>query len=263
MELIIEQNYVVVKPLQDYETYQIGGRETNIYNSLHNESAGERVAVIGEVISVPNRLIFNGKLIERAKMQLGNTEFLGKRINQLKESSVRFDVPIEIAVGDKVLFSYKNQIDCYREGRVIRNLDSLESIIIKYDTLYAVEKNEDLLDPLNGLIFVEPLKELKDIVTESGVYVLEEKIQETRKKINYSFGRIIEIGSPCKGYLDFPGFVDPSMELKSGDYIYFDERLAKNLQHEMHQTHATKRMMITRRAVHAKVIDPSKLELSK
>lgn len=261
MKLKIKQNYVLINPRDEYETYQINGRETGILNSIDDDTLGERSAVFGKIFGVPERLVFNGKLIEECKQKMyGGLPQVQKDVDRLKQTSVLYHVPMEVAVGTNVLFSYKNQIDCYRDNRVFCTEDGLELILVKYDTLFAAEIDKDVLMPLNGFVFVERVELKSEVGSE---YILQDREQMgMKKKKAYTCGRVLEIGTPCAGYLEFPNVVDNTKRINPGTYIFFDERHARNMQHELHQTHPTARLMVHRKDIHGFVENPSKLDIN-
>ena len=259
-------NLVLVLPDEDYETFQISGRETGIYTSLAAGTVGERACVTGTVLAVPETVIYNGKRILELKEKHLAPELEQVGIDKLKKGSLVFDVPIEVNNGDKVLFFYKNQIDCYRDGRSVPidvNGVTRFALLMSYDTLNAVELSPDNLKPLNGFIFVEKVELKSNVLSESGLELVNFKMMGgLPKKRPFGIGRVVEAGSMCYGYLDFPEIKPDDYPVKAGDYVFIDERYTHNLQHANHQTHKTPRIIVKRKDIHGVVLDPSKLELA-
>lgn len=259
-------NLVLVLPDEDYETFQIAGRETGIFTSLAAGTAGERACVSGTVLAVPETLIYNGKRILDLKRKHLSPAAEQAEIDRLKKDSLVFDSPMELAVGDKVLFFYKNQIDCYRDGRSVP-VDVFGTtkfaLLMCYDTLNCVELAPDKLKPLNGLIFVEKVELKSNVKSASGLELVNFKMMGgLPKKRPFGIGRVVEAGSMCYGYLDFPEIKPDDYPIKPGDYVFVDERYTHNLQHANHQTHKTPRIIVKRKDIHGVVLDPSKLELA-
>jgi hypothetical protein len=255
---------VLVLPDKDYETYQIEGRETGIFTSFAAGTIGERVSVSGTVLSVPETFVYNGdKIIQLKKKNLPEAEE-SAMVDKLKKESLLYDVPMEIKVKDKVLFFYKNQMDCYRDGRsVMMDVDGETrfALLMRYDTLNAVVVADDILKPLNGFCFVERVEMWSDKFSPSGLEIVHESMMGLKKKKGFGLGRVIEIGCDCKGYLDFPTIKSDVQNLTPGDYVYYDERFTNNLQHQNHQTHKTARIIVKKKDIHGVVIDSSKLKL--
>jgi hypothetical protein len=261
---------VLVLPDEDYETFQIEGRETKIFTSLAAGTAGERACVSGTVLAVPETINYNGQKILDLKKKGLRPDLYEKEMDRLKKESVAFDVDVEIKKGDKVLFFYKNQIDCYRDGRSVpvtveENgvFTTKFALLMKYDTLNAVELSPDILKPLNGFIFVQRLDLKSEVSSKSGLELVNFKMMGgLPKKRGFAIGRVIETGSECRGYIDFLDIKPCGYPIKSGDYVYLDERYTNNLQHANHQTHKTPRIIVKRKDIHGVVLDPSKLELA-
>lgn len=259
------KNYVLVLPDDDYETFQLNGHETGIYTSLATDQVGQRVAVSGTVISVAEELTYLGKELLKHQLSGISSEDLTLVTDIIRNDSVLYDVPIETKAGDKVMFFYKNQIDCYREGRTVMmdvNGSTKFAFLMKYDGLNAVILGEDKLKPLNGYLFVEKVELKSQKFTESGLELVEADFMGMKKKKGFAIGRIVEVGSECRGYLEFPSVRPDGYNYSPGDYVYYDERFTHNLQHENHQTHKTARVILKRKDVHGIVIHPSKLEFA-
>lgn len=257
-EIKMMPNWVLVKVKEDYETYQIGGKDTKIYNPLSVGTAGQRMNITGTVLGVPNELRYSGNDLKAWNKIISEGEST-LRAEEIKRGSNGFDVPMELSAGDEVLYLYKNQIDSYQNGMVMRDVDCGGSVMImKYDTIRAIIKGEDELYPLQGRIFIEPL-ELK---SESSLEIITND-KHMGMKINRKpgFGRVVEAGAFCNGYLDFPDSpADDRYPLKKGDIVYYDGRMANHLQFDLHQTFKTKRLMLSRKDVLGVIEDKSMFE---
>lgn len=270
-------NYVAVKLDPSYETYQIKGRESGIIAPDHeydrDSKTGKQrivnrkeknVAVFGEVISVPQKLIFNRKRIRRITDSTTVVKRVGdqmqvicwssqKHIDKLRAESLEFDTDVEVKVGERVNFSYRHYIEAQKNG-MYADTDIGEIVFIKYDMLkLVVDSDMNPIRMLNGYVLVEP--ELVDIKDENGVSYVNttgdliianpnEKYKKSRKN---QIGKVILSGSPVKGYLNDYDTVDPEVELRVGERIMYDPRGSIKLENEIHQVLSDKDLYIVRR----------------
>ena len=255
-------NLILVKPEKDHDTYQLNGRETGIINSLAVGTAGQRMNVYGTVLSVCEGLRFTGKLIDRARKNLSGGE-VQTAVDLLKRQSVLYDVPMELKEGDKIMYFYKNQIDAFKEAKVLYDTDAeVPVMLMKYDNIRAIVRGDDELYPLNANVFIRPIQLKTDKKTIGGIQLLEKKHMGMDVKKAISYGIIVEVGCRCDGYLEFPQYGgDPLLELRTGDIVMYDGRMSRNLEFELHQTMATPRKIIHRKDIYHKVdLDTSKFD---
>ena len=258
--LRIPANYVLVKANEDYETYQIDGRDTGIRSALSLGTAGQRISVYGKVVKVPQRLVYSGADLAAIRSRFGDDEAGQAHIDRIKKESVLYDVPVEIKPGDDVMFIYKNQLDCYKEGRVLYTEDG-PMMLMKYDTLKCVVLGPDEIYPLNAAILVKKIKLEDDEVTAGGLIKIEQQHMGMALKKKISIGLVMEAGCLSNGYLEFPLAGRDKYVIKPGDYIYYDGRMGTNLEYETHQLLKTPRVMIRQKDVWGIIPDPSKLRI--
>lgn len=247
-DLTIPFNYVLIKPDSDHEYYQMNGRDTGIRIGSSVDAAGQVVAVTGTVYSTPKRLRFLLDDLYRAQRHFKGDEYDAK-VTKIKEDSVRYDVPVETEVGDKVVFFYKNQFDVYQKGRVFHTDEGI-LYLMRYDDLFCTYKGSDDFYPLNGYIFIEPV-ELKNNILEgsdfevsnSGLISPTFTHQGFGKKKKVSLGKVTHVGCICKGYIDFPDQSDDRNPLNIGDYIVYSTNFAQKIQYELHQTLSEKQRL--------------------
>lgn len=259
-KLRIPANYVLVKPKQDYDTYQIDGRETGILSALSVDTVGQRVAIYGTIMKVPEKLVYNGSDLRAVQQSRYPEDYAQPMIDDLKRSSVQFDVPMEVQLGDNVMFYYKNQIDCYKEGRVIHS-DQGTLLMMKYDTLRAISYGEDRVYPLNASVFIRRITLAEEEITASGLIKLQQTHMGMSKKKKIQIGMVTEAGCRCKGYIDFPGAGRDQLQLNYGDFVYYDGRMGTNLEFSTHQTLETPRIVIKQKDIWGILPDPSKLQI--
>lgn len=291
----ILQNYVLIKPDKDLESYQIKGRETGlIAPSFKYEGTGDNekrvsvkernVAVTGTVYAVPQKLIFNLGEIQALKNRYTTHKVVnGKlmlvnfpvqlQIDHLNKSSVQFNTEIEVKVGDKVQFDYMAHKQCVEEGRIL-DTEHGEMYLMKYDMLYMTvgEKNEPI-KMLNGYLIVEPeeIETLKEgaqefIQAEGGLVLLAPKAKAKKSKKS-QIGTVKHIGNINKGYLQEPDKSDFRQHLKPGEKILYDPRFSKRLEYETHQIYSEKVLSLIQRKdiilVGGEGIDLSTIELGR
>lgn len=261
-ELDIPTNYVAVKADEDYDNYQVDGRDTGIKSGLAFGTAGQRVSIFGTVVKAPNKLVFLGDEIRETRNIYGDSEQGTDEADLLKHQSVLYDVPVEVKAGDRVMYFYKNHMDAYRNNMVIHT-DEGPVMIMRYDTLTAVLLSEDELYPLNGYLFIELKEKATDKQTTAGIHLLEKTHMGVKFKNKMSIGKVIEVGSLVNGYIEFLNEApDDATEFKNGDFIYFDARMTRNLQFNLHQTLKTPRIVLHRKDIYGIIPQPEKFEFA-
>lgn len=133
--------------------------------------------------------------------------------------SVQFDVPMEIQVGDKVIFHFNSLGIAQEQGRVFE-----EGFMVRYDSLFVAIRGEQVI-PLNGNIIVEP----ESAVIRSNLF-----IPAIAKKKAKQVGRVLYTGSEVKDYrFDVDAFDVP---VEVNDRVLFIHYNAVPLQHfpELH-----------------------------
>lgn len=252
-------NYVLLKLDEDFDTYQINGKETNILTPTYAYQGKERIdtkhlnyAVTGTVLGIPEQIRFTRDAIKKIKASIvtkrNGREVLAdgsllRRINRLKESGCRFETENELVVGDHVRVSYqvhlKAQFFDTEEGRVC---------FVKYDDIYMTTSGK----MVNGYILVDP--ELRDLKTENGVKFEEKsglvlpKLGETyRRSAKWAVGTVVHIGKPIKGYFDFVEYNDEEIDLNTGDRIIYDPRTALEYEMNIHTRLSDRKMYLIQR----------------
>lgn len=252
-KLIIPINYVLIKPDSVLETYQVAGKETGIIAPQFKYDKGKsysdldkHVSVCGEVFSIPERLVYNGDKIRN--IQLGSDwqmdRSLRKTVDHLRETTVQFDVDIDVKVGDKVYFDYLAYKSCLSSGRIIQT-DQGHMLLIKYDMLILAIRKESVI-MLNGYLLVEndiePVDKEDGVVgtlLDSGIFIPQTK-KKAPKARKQAKATIIHSGGKVKRYLDFVNVVDG--DGINGDAIIYDPRHAKDLEFGLHQIFSDKKL---------------------
>lgn len=255
-------NYVLIKPDAAFETYQFGGKETGIIAPTFKYDKGKsfsdmdkHVSVCGDVYAVPERLIYNGRRIREIQADKGwaMDRSVRKEVDHLRETTLQYDVSMDVQKGDKVYFDYLAYKNCLGTGRM---LDTEEGtmMLIKYDLL-IMSIRKDAVIMLNGYVLIENEQiefEKEDgvegITTAGGLFIpnLRKKEIKARKTAQAT---IIYSGSKCHDYLDNAIAVDGSGS--NGDKILYDPRFSKELEFGLHQAFSEKKLRrIQRKDIH-------------
>jgi len=225
-------NLLLIRPDENFRTYQVKGKNTNIATALDGESAGQRLSVRGTVIKLPERLYYSGPQLMHERKNFANDRSSVNVIQSLKDPSMVYDTPIEVQVGDIVFFSYLEHYECYIEGRFIEQEDH-DLLLIKYDSLICCHKLNNLktLKPLNGMILIEPLGEEEKKSTIETV-----TLNKYRDKIHkLAFASVILTGKKCNGYLEDLSAPKDTDEVKQGQIVMYKPHGAHIVEWGLHQ----------------------------
>lgn len=182
-------------------------------------------SVRGRIISVCNRLEYHGGQVAKLNRKGVQNSVLVRTVQQLVDRSVEFDTPLEVMVGDDVIFHYMSHLACVEDGLFF---DSKEGrvLLIKYDLLYmAIRSSQQIL--LNGFIMVEPIEKSKDII----LGMMEVYTPETEE---IGVGIVRQLGSHNKDYLHLN--ITDNLNVSLGDKVFFRHTLGLGIEHKYHQT---------------------------
>lgn len=256
-------NNVLVKPDEDYETYQLSGRETGIIvtNYMADEKGNkvsihtQNIAISGTVYAVPEKLVYNAPKMR--KLQESHTLPMNwsvqREVDRLREASVQFEVDIEIEKGDKVYFEYLAHELCSKDGRWVETSEGM-MLLMKYDLLIMADRNGGIY-PLNGNIIVENEKieapdtfgDIQGKVSENGLFI-PQMYQLEHKYRNRAIAKVLYAGSAVREYMDFRGKYDAECEV--GDRILYDPRFAKEIEYSTHRVFDRKLLRIQRKDIY-------------
>lgn len=130
---------VMIKPDGDISEL-FGGFKVNNFVERYNSQA-----ISGVVVSIADDIPYYGRHSELRRS--GGYSELQRDIQE--EISLTVDVPVEIKVGDRVLFNYLFNVEDRRDPWIV--VDSM--FVIPYSQLWAKEGKNGLI-PLNGWVFV-------------------------------------------------------------------------------------------------------------
>lgn len=200
MNVYLPPNYVYVKPDGKIESDRTGLVRRDFVDA-HNQ-----LSVTGVVVGVCDRLFFE------PYSSTGHPELIQQSIAQ--------DVPLEIKAGDRVLYRYLanvDQADTFGDG-----------IVIKYDELYAIIREDGSLYPLNGYIFIVP----DDDIQEYGGI-----IRASEKKASWLSGLVTHEGCLVKQYQMYD-FGDEPMGCLEGRRIGYTRGHAVRIEADEYAQHA-------------------------
>lgn len=272
------RNWVLVKPDDDFDTYQYGGKETGLTVPNYAYHEGKRIAtpskhfsVTGKVYGVPQNIQFNREEIKQInnsytlvkkigdKQQIVNGPML-RKINDLKKESCRFETDNELQVGDQVKFSYFVHITAKENGAIF-DTEEGKMYFIKYDDIFmTVDENGQPKKMINGYILVDP--DVIEVKSENGMEYKEQsglilpqigKDTRQRKGMKCMEGKVLLAAKPLSkdgkagGYFDIENYNEVPIEVNSGDRILFDHRAAQQLEHENHQAMADHKLYLIQR----------------
>lgn len=248
-KLRIPNNYVLVLPDPDHETYTFSGVDTGILvgttaerhkdDDLEKEmietclATGQHKSVKGTVYKVPDHLIYNGDNFVATRKTFSNDRSSMVALQALKEASMLYDVPIEVKEGDEVIFHYAQHYECYQNGKYIET-ELGDMFFIRYDCLmFAHPKGEpEKLKPLNGRVLIEN----KPIPKKESSILIATVTQKSSRVPRVAYAEIIQSGALCKGYLEDLTVSDDRRELNQGDYIAYKPNKAHLIEWGLHQT---------------------------
>jgi len=298
----IPNNYVLVKPDKNFETYQFSGRETGILvaNAKLDPSGKvvsteqEHISISGTVYAIPENLVYNARAIW--KLQDNNdfrrgafvrSKWVQQDIDQLRNESVQFDVPMEVQVGDRVYFEYLAHILAQQSGMYVDTNDG-KMMLIKYDMLIMALRNEEQI-MLNGFLLIENEAIKKETIkvefegnlnANAGSWEVEGEItssglilvggRQEKKYRSWAQAKLIQSAQPVKSYLDFRGkddwgifkltengFENLDRELLPDDTLLYDPRFAKEIEFGLHRVLSEKKLLrIQRKDVYAVLEKP-------
>lgn len=236
--LRIPNNLVLVLPDPDFKTY----KNSSLIVSDSPEHQAQHFSIRGRVFGLPEKLIFNGDVIKNFKINSSADFDSLRKIRDLKQESMLYDVEMEIEVGDMVYFQYTEHYAAYKNQRFVET-ELGDMLMMDYDAMICCHPlhQPEKLRMLNGFILVEPLK--KPIVIEEGIEmikglggvflpVMNDKQRYIRSK-RQQVGTVLMTGKKCSGYLDFPEAA-PDTEIEIGDTIVYNPAYGLRLEPEYH-----------------------------
>jgi len=205
--LNISNGLVLVKP--DIVDATVHGIGLHAFADAHHYSA-----LTGEVVAVGKGNVFYGREIDAMEFQSKYSDAVSQRASLLSSFSSRYDVPIEVEVGDKVIFDWKYAL---KEAPRLN-----EFLLVRYDDLYVRVRD---MYPLNGILLVD-FQEMKH----------GEIFDPSKLGRDMTCGEVVAEGCPVKGYLHsdakpdtLSGLVGKTAYFKKYDAIPIEDSLVFSL----------------------------------
>jgi len=211
-KLRILNNKVLIKPRGGNDEIELSNGKT-----LFIDTSWERekhAPTIGEVVKVPNRLIFDRKSTMR---------------------TTEFDVDMELKVGDQAIYHYLVPENCMKRGEYVEVNDDIY-FVVNYDQIFCAKRGDEVI-MVNGYILIEPVVE---DAFESNILITPESLKDKNSPIE---GIVRYIGSPVRNYLyekDLPP--ESANEPQVGDRVMFLEDSDIPLQYDLHANLEGKKM---------------------
>lgn len=202
-DIIPENNYVLVKPHNNFTDSNVGLRIDKTFNPhLH-------AARTGVVVAVPQKLIYR---------------------HNLGPDSMPWDTDMELKVGDEVTYHYLAAMTA-EENTHTRYLTVGDEMyyFIKYDRIYTAKRGDNII-MLNGFILVEPVR---DLALNKFKSVLDIPLRQDKY-----FGVVRYVGSKVRDYNKiYKKFHGPDRDnIQPGDVVVMDEVCDIPLEYDLHAT---------------------------
>lgn len=182
----------------------------------------KNVAISGTIIGLPSKLKFHSELKTHEKGKtIAKSEF-----EAMMRQSVPHETTLNLSIGDRVLFNYKNGIDSESEGRLLKTDKYGYVTLLRYETLYAKIVGADLI-PLNGWVLFVRDQEESEIELDSGL-VLVKKTDRYKSE----WGTVVEACERNKTYMD--NVFDSDFPLKTDTRIAIDPRFGHRIVYDLH-----------------------------
>ena len=177
-------------------------------------------SVKGTVIDVPEKLIFR----EKPLIPKPTPEDI-KQMRELNAMSVSYNTDMDLAIGDRVLFSYRAHFE--KESKVS---------LMDYDLIVA---KLDPIRPINGFLLVEMFEKpaFEEVLQDVFVY--------NEDQNDYGYATVKYAAPPLKGYLDYPEAEDDPA-IKEGSVVCFKKGRAVRMELDVHNSLTNKQSSLFR-----------------
>lgn len=203
--MILQPNFILIEPHAHHTAGASHGMEIPDFANEHMN-----YAVTGTVLQVCDRLLYYGMEIKRLKSKQIRTIYDHRKVQEYLEASLLFDVPMELKIGDTVVYPYlyRTEDDKFDEERFEGNL------VLKYDTLTA-KVVDGVLKPLNGLLLGRKVKK-------------DQELQQLRRDAWDGLIEVTHEGCLVRDYQEY-GYSDRPYELL-GKQVYITPQMAVSIE---------------------------------
>lgn len=246
----IPSNYVLIKPDDNLDKFHINGTESSLYVGLSSmkysdpedsldftnqetmDTQADHWAITGKVIGVPDKLNYFGEEINKLRLTPGLDELELKKMSNLNDYSLKYDVPMEVSVDDVVLFEAHVHIKV-SESKSFINTDIGLLYLVRYDLLRGIVRDKTVY-PLNGIVFFKWLQDGHIDYKSLKLEMPKMDIWDANFKATL-IGEIVNIGATPKSELFGYQKIDhDSDEIKIGDRFIFKSISANNVENQGH-----------------------------
>lgn len=219
-EIKVKNNWVLIKPDGNHETYHSAesGKDTGLHVAPWGINQASHIAVTGTVVSAPQALTYLGVEIKRRRRDVMRSDNEQKELARLRESSVAYDVNMELIPGYKVYFEYTTRVSAVKEGRSFET-EQGQMLLLPYDQLIMIFKPETNFNDvkisdvymLNGMVLIKPLEYasekgsdgIKGVKTESGLFMNVDEDSKFIRRGKLGYANVLASGCLVKSYCDF------------------------------------------------------------
>lgn len=220
-------NFVIIKVDKDHDFIEIPGPngvkiELQLINNSITNPTGN-LAITGVILKTPKRLLFHGELKTHQK----GITIAGKEFEALMRETMPHDVDLDVKEGDKVIFDYKSALNAENDGRLLKDENGNYCVLMKYDTLFAKEINNEVV-PINGWVFFLRDQKPHEWQTESGLWCVEKE-----NKYGINRGVVVSADKPVRSYID-NNSSDGRQEYNPGDKILVQRGFGWRIAYDVH-----------------------------
>ncbi|WP_418360149.1 hypothetical protein [Sphingobacterium detergens] len=229
-KLQLQNNYVLIKPSQSYDSVNVGGVDLKV--GYIYENRGRHVSITGTVISLPETLTYLGEILKET--------FNRDERQSIVDSSLQWYTTNQLQEGDTVLYNYMAHSSAYLENRIV-NIDGYgDCYLISYDSIHGYSRNGEEYKPINGYVFFKrdagkkhEAKGSLDVLYNPSDY------QEI-------YGTVVFADGPVREYLH-PDYSDFGLELNPGDRILVKPGHGFRIAYDIHASEELKALEVIRR----------------
>jgi co-chaperonin GroES (HSP10) len=153
-----------------------------------------------------------------------------------RPSSMPWETPMEIKVGDTVIFYYLSVINALKPSSQRYLLEGKDRyIFIEYQFIYAVVREGKII-PVNGYVLIETIEDPSITAERERLAKLnmELVITEKRNSKDVTYGRVKYLGTPNRQYVDSE-HTDDGVDISVGDVVLIRKTNDIPLQYSLHQ----------------------------
>ena len=213
-------NYLLIKPHLNTDEIKLGKIDLRIDTSFERE---KHAPTYGEVVAVPNKLIFKQKNPPSVGKPTPHFTMLAP---DMYPESVSYDVDMEVEVGDTIYFHYLTKQDCESNSRVIKDDEGNTLYLVKYDNCFVVKRKDNII-PINGYVIAERIS-FKEKFSNL------ELPEWLKNKESVKYARIKYVGKHVRGYRGEHDICELNIDVKEGDIVVYDKNSDIPLQYSFH-----------------------------